>query len=211
MSDDIHVGATQPDRALRASPGVMNPPCCVRSNVTFGAWASGVGGSGQVPIVTRTPGDRCRARPGPTHAAVPSRSPNLTSDGTSHRGRLIAADNRSRPGVQIESESSHASVLRPRWHAHRFVAGIIRCINHALGELGLEEVADERLLRMIGAPLTTIFEAVLGSSDVAVARSGGGRVPDKIQRRRHLRKCVVSRHRRRARRLSEAAATTFRS
>ena len=46
--------------------------------------------------------------------------------------------------------------------------GIIRCINHALGELGLEEVADEHLLRMIGAPLTTIFEAVLGSSDVAV-------------------------------------------
>jgi len=46
--------------------------------------------------------------------------------------------------------------------------GIIRCINHALGELGLEEVADDRLLGMIGAPLTTIFEAVLGSSDVNV-------------------------------------------
>jgi len=46
--------------------------------------------------------------------------------------------------------------------------GIIRCINHALGELGLEEIEDERLQRLIGAPLTTIFEAVIGCSDVAV-------------------------------------------
>jgi phosphoglycolate phosphatase len=46
--------------------------------------------------------------------------------------------------------------------------GIIRCINYALGELGLEEAADERLLGMIGAPLATIFETVLGCSDIAV-------------------------------------------
>ncbi len=43
--------------------------------------------------------------------------------------------------------------------------GIVRCINHALAELGHDQVADERLLRMIGAPLTTIFQTLLGPTD----------------------------------------------
>ena len=45
-------------------------------------------------------------------------------------------------------------------------SGIIRCINHALVELGHERVADDRLLGMIGAPLTTIFRTLLGPTDV---------------------------------------------
>jgi len=43
--------------------------------------------------------------------------------------------------------------------------GIIRCINHALAALGRERVADDCLLGMIGAPLTTIFETLLDSTD----------------------------------------------
>jgi phosphoglycolate phosphatase len=46
--------------------------------------------------------------------------------------------------------------------------GIIRCINHALEELGRERVADDCLLGMIGAPLTAILATLLGSTDVVV-------------------------------------------
>jgi len=46
--------------------------------------------------------------------------------------------------------------------------GIIRCINHALVTLGHDRVPDGRLRTMIGPPLTTIFQTVLGSVDEAV-------------------------------------------
>jgi phosphoglycolate phosphatase len=46
--------------------------------------------------------------------------------------------------------------------------GIIRCINHALAELGRERVADDGLIGLIGTPLTTIFETLLGSTDVVM-------------------------------------------
>ena len=45
--------------------------------------------------------------------------------------------------------------------------GIIRCINHALVELGHESVAVDQVLGMIGTPLSEIFAALLGSTDVA--------------------------------------------
>jgi phosphoglycolate phosphatase len=47
-------------------------------------------------------------------------------------------------------------------------AGIVRCINHALVDVGREPVADDNLRQMIGAPLTTIFHALLDSQDVRV-------------------------------------------
>ena len=43
--------------------------------------------------------------------------------------------------------------------------GILRCINHALMELGHGPVTDGRLRGMIGAPLTRIFSDVLGGED----------------------------------------------
>ena len=46
--------------------------------------------------------------------------------------------------------------------------GIIRCINYALAELEHEQIADERVRGVIGAPLTTIFQTLLGSSETAV-------------------------------------------
>ena len=46
--------------------------------------------------------------------------------------------------------------------------GIVRCINHALVELGLDEADHGRLSNMIGLPLTAIFETVLGSSDAVL-------------------------------------------
>lgn len=52
--------------------------------------------------------------------------------------------------------------------------GIIRCVNHALSELGCEAQADDRLRAMIGRPLTDIFGAVVpawdsGTIDRAIA------------------------------------------
>jgi phosphoglycolate phosphatase len=44
--------------------------------------------------------------------------------------------------------------------------GIARCINHALVTEGREPVSDGELRPMIGAPLTTIFQTLLGSRDV---------------------------------------------
>jgi len=46
--------------------------------------------------------------------------------------------------------------------------GIIRCINHALLEIGHEPVAGDRLLGMIGTPLATIFQTLLGSTDTVL-------------------------------------------
>ena len=46
--------------------------------------------------------------------------------------------------------------------------GIVRCVNHALIELGAEPVSHERVQGMIGAPLTAIFQALLESDDVAL-------------------------------------------
>jgi phosphoglycolate phosphatase len=46
--------------------------------------------------------------------------------------------------------------------------GIVRCINHALVELGLDEVDYGQLSNMIGLPLTAIFETMLGSSDTVL-------------------------------------------
>jgi phosphoglycolate phosphatase len=46
--------------------------------------------------------------------------------------------------------------------------GIIRCINHALGVLGHGPVPEARLLEMIGAPLTSIFAALVPSCNRAV-------------------------------------------
>jgi phosphoglycolate phosphatase len=43
--------------------------------------------------------------------------------------------------------------------------GIIRCIKHALVELGYEAVTDERVRGMIGSPLTRIFSEVLVCDD----------------------------------------------
>jgi len=47
-------------------------------------------------------------------------------------------------------------------------SGIIRCINHALAELGHEPRADARLQHMIGTPLGTIFRTLLSPTDDAV-------------------------------------------
>lgn len=46
--------------------------------------------------------------------------------------------------------------------------GIIRCINHAVVELGYTEFPAERLQPLIGAPLARIFAAVLSTEDVSV-------------------------------------------
>ena len=46
--------------------------------------------------------------------------------------------------------------------------GIVRCINHALIELGLDPADNGRLSNMIGLPLAAIFETVLGSSDAGL-------------------------------------------
>ena len=46
--------------------------------------------------------------------------------------------------------------------------GISRSINRTLATLGREPVADERLRRYVGAPLATIFEALLDSDDPAL-------------------------------------------
>ena len=43
--------------------------------------------------------------------------------------------------------------------------GIVRCINHALMELGHDAVTDIQLRGMIGAPLTRIFSTVLDCED----------------------------------------------
>jgi phosphoglycolate phosphatase len=43
--------------------------------------------------------------------------------------------------------------------------GISRSINHTLLELGLESVPDTRLRGFVGAPLASIFRALLASSD----------------------------------------------
>ncbi len=43
--------------------------------------------------------------------------------------------------------------------------GISRCINYALSELGRGPVPDTQFRSAVGAPLATIFEALLGSSD----------------------------------------------
>jgi phosphoglycolate phosphatase len=45
-------------------------------------------------------------------------------------------------------------------------AGIVRCINHALVAEGREPASDAELRPMIGAPLTTIFQTLLGSREV---------------------------------------------
>lgn len=45
--------------------------------------------------------------------------------------------------------------------------GIIRCVNHALSELGCGEQPDDRLRGMIGQPLTRIFGAVMPAPDAA--------------------------------------------
>ncbi|MEX2272891.1 MAG: HAD hydrolase-like protein [Vicinamibacterales bacterium] len=44
-------------------------------------------------------------------------------------------------------------------------AGIIRCVNHALAELGCAEETDDRLRGMIGQPLTAIFGAIMPAAD----------------------------------------------
>ena len=46
--------------------------------------------------------------------------------------------------------------------------GIIRCINHALRELGHQAVPDHRVLGLIGTPLAEIFGTLLDSGDVVV-------------------------------------------
>jgi phosphoglycolate phosphatase len=46
--------------------------------------------------------------------------------------------------------------------------GIGRSINHTLAELGRNAVQDEHLRGYIGAPLSSIFDALLGSTDVAL-------------------------------------------
>ncbi|HUE87872.1 MAG TPA: HAD hydrolase-like protein [Vicinamibacterales bacterium] len=46
--------------------------------------------------------------------------------------------------------------------------GILRCVNHALAELGHSVVTDARLRGMIGSPLTRIFSDVLVCDDEAV-------------------------------------------
>jgi phosphoglycolate phosphatase len=43
--------------------------------------------------------------------------------------------------------------------------GILRCIDHAVASLGRDPVSRDRVSGMIGAPLSAIFEAVLGSTD----------------------------------------------
>lgn len=43
--------------------------------------------------------------------------------------------------------------------------GIIRCVNHALSELGCEAQTDDRLRAMIGRPLTDIFGAIMPAPD----------------------------------------------
>lgn len=50
--------------------------------------------------------------------------------------------------------------------------GIIRCVNHALGELGCAAQPDDRLRAMIGQPLTDIFGAVMhGAGDDVIDRA----------------------------------------
>lgn len=50
--------------------------------------------------------------------------------------------------------------------------GIIRCVNHALEELGCAREPDDRLRGMIGQPLTVIFGAVIdGATDAVVDRA----------------------------------------
>jgi len=46
--------------------------------------------------------------------------------------------------------------------------GISACINHALGDLGRAPEPAVRLRAMIGAPLTAIFEALLGSTNAVL-------------------------------------------
>jgi phosphoglycolate phosphatase len=46
--------------------------------------------------------------------------------------------------------------------------GIIRCVNHALVELGHGAVTDDRLRGMIGSPLSRIFSDVLSCDDEAM-------------------------------------------
>jgi phosphoglycolate phosphatase len=43
--------------------------------------------------------------------------------------------------------------------------GILRCIDHALTSLGRDPIAHDRVAGLIGAPLSTIFEKLLGSPD----------------------------------------------
>ena len=50
--------------------------------------------------------------------------------------------------------------------------GIIRCVNHALEELGCAHEPDARLRGMIGQPLTLIFGAVIdGATDAVIDRA----------------------------------------
>jgi phosphoglycolate phosphatase len=46
--------------------------------------------------------------------------------------------------------------------------GIVRCINHALEELGAPRAPDHALRRLIGTPLQVIFEGLLASGDPAL-------------------------------------------
>jgi phosphoglycolate phosphatase len=46
--------------------------------------------------------------------------------------------------------------------------GILRCIDHAIVSLGRDPVSHDRIAGMIGAPLSTIFETLLGSADETV-------------------------------------------
>ena len=46
--------------------------------------------------------------------------------------------------------------------------GIVRCINHALTQLEYEPAPDWRLRGMIGAPLTAIFQTLLGSAETVL-------------------------------------------
>src|SRR5262249_19747583 len=46
--------------------------------------------------------------------------------------------------------------------------GILRCIDHALESLGHAPARADRIMGMIGAPLPTIFQTLLGSDDEAL-------------------------------------------
>jgi phosphoglycolate phosphatase len=49
--------------------------------------------------------------------------------------------------------------------------GIIRCVNHALEEIGCAREPDDRLRGMIGQPLTSIFGTILGAPDDTIDRA----------------------------------------
>ena len=76
--------------------------------------------------------------------------------------------------------------------------GIVACLNHAMTELSVPCAPEARLRALIGTPLQTIFERLLGSTDERVPGAGGRLLSSPVRQRGHFREQLVPRHSRSA-------------